>query len=104
MSRSRGNNAPPLNRRAIGRFVKEKNMPVTLFVLANTLIFHDEDADCPFCKKTEWGEEKHDKDCPFGLAYLALKEHAQQSVQPTLLESGQKIAPESINPYPCDTN
>ncbi len=29
---------------------------------------------------------------------------AQQSVQPTLLESGQKFAPESVNPYPCDTN
>ena len=37
------------------------------------------------------------------VAWLARKA-AQQSVQPTLLESGQNFAPESVNPYPCDTN
>ena len=35
---------------------------------------------------------------------LARRVTPNKSVQPTLLESGQKFAPESVNPYPCDTN
>lgn len=56
-------------------------MTVTLFELANALIFHDEDAECPFCKKTEWGEENHEEDCPFAIAYRALNENKQTNEQ-----------------------
>jgi hypothetical protein len=38
------------------------------------------------------------------MLIAALNEAAEQSVQRTLLESERKFAPESVNPYPCDTN
>lgn len=37
--------------------------------LSTALIQFDTDKKCPFCTKQDWGEEKHDKECPFTIAY-----------------------------------
>ena len=37
------------------------------------LVRRDEDKRCSLhCSKTEWGEDKHDADCPFAMAYKLL--------------------------------
>ena len=51
-----------------------ENPKKKLFWLASLLVENDNDKSCPFCKKIEWGTDKHEKDCPFALAYAALKE------------------------------
>jgi len=33
------------------------------------LVVTDNDKSCPYCTKTEWGEEKHDEDCVYHRAY-----------------------------------
>lgn len=40
--------------------------------LAHALIEVDETASCPFCNKVDWGEDKHEENCPFHLAWKIL--------------------------------
>ena len=44
------------------------NVKVAGIRLAKRLADNDETQNCPFCNKTEWGEEYHEKQCPFYLA------------------------------------
>lgn len=42
--------------------------------LAKRLLEYDTDKKCPYCSKESWGEEKHDKECPFAMAYKVVKQ------------------------------
>ena len=44
-----------------------------LLKLCNLLAQKDETKNCPFCHKVEWGEEFHDKGCPFAFAYETIE-------------------------------
>jgi len=37
--------------------------------LAEKMTDMDDDSECPYCSKTEWGFEKHDEHCVFSSAY-----------------------------------
>ena len=45
-----------------------------LLLLARRLVKCDAAEECPYCPKMEWGEDKHDKNCPFAIAYSVLHE------------------------------
>jgi hypothetical protein len=45
------------------QFRKEAEAIIDLF------INYDQDHDCVFCAKTEWGKEKHKRGCPYKAAY-----------------------------------
>ncbi len=49
------------------------NLRVHGLRLAKRLADKDETRNCHFCNKKEWGEEHHDKDCPFSIAYRMIK-------------------------------
>ncbi len=40
-----------------------------LRTFANKLIANDFGQECPYCRKREWGEDQHDADCVFAIAY-----------------------------------
>jgi hypothetical protein len=41
--------------------------------LAKRLAANDQTQNCPFCNKTEWGEEYHQGHCPFFIAYAIIE-------------------------------
>jgi hypothetical protein len=41
--------------------------------LVKVLLDNDESKKCPFCSKSDYGEEKHDYVCPFAVAYSIKK-------------------------------
>lgn len=43
-----------------------------LYAIANILIKHDTEQECRYCSKIEWGQDTHDEDCPFAIAYKIL--------------------------------
>ncbi len=47
---------------------------VTLLQLATALVALDDDHECRLCSKYEWGEDKHEDDCPMAMAYEVIKE------------------------------
>lgn len=47
-------------------------------LLARALVKLDDDHNCRLCSKTEWGEDKHDDDCPMKMAYEIIKEAEEQ--------------------------
>jgi hypothetical protein len=40
-----------------------------MIALVGKLLARDENRNCPFCDKPDWGEENHGINCPFRLAY-----------------------------------
>lgn len=48
-------------------------MNVTLLDLAQALTAVDTDHTCPFCDKQAWGSDQHQANCPFHLAYRAIR-------------------------------
>lgn len=38
----------------------------------NSFAERDEEKECRFCTKADWGAEKHDAKCPFGKLYKFL--------------------------------
>lgn len=57
------------------------NLKVHGLRLAERLIDKDETRNCPFCTKKEWGEEHHDKKCPFAIAYKMIEFNKQLIVK-----------------------
>ncbi len=47
---------------------------MTALELAEALVKLDDDHNCRLCKKTEWGEGKHDLNCPMRFAYQIIRE------------------------------
>jgi len=45
--------------------------------LAEKFTDNDNDKECPYCSKTDWGWEKHDQHCVFSFAYKFTHRGAQ---------------------------
>lgn len=53
-----------------------------LYVIASILVKHDTGKECPYCNKREWGQDLHDKDCPFEIAYKILSRENDKEITP----------------------
>ena len=47
---------------------------ITALQLASALVGNDNEKDCHFCDKEQWGSEFHDPSCPFAMAYAIVKD------------------------------
>lgn len=50
-----------------------------LLLLARALVNLDDDHKCRLCAKDEWGEDKHEEDCPMRMAYEIIKNEKEIS-------------------------
>lgn len=53
-------------------FIDDETEHQKLYKIANILVKHDTEQECRYCSKTEWGQDLHDEDCPFEIAYKIL--------------------------------